>query len=251
MDEQFRLFKENSSLYSDPNNNEKEPFINTLFREHVQRPKELPMDCVRDEVNTFMSAGHDTIGWTLTYALFLVGHHPEVQAKVHEEVDNFFSKFESEDDITVDSLRELKYIDAIIKETLRLFSPIPMISRKASSDIKIGKHVIPRGSEVILGIKTLHRDPQYWNEPLKCKPERFLEGKLCHPYVFIPFSAGARNCIGQRYATVVVKSMFSFIMRRYTIKSLDSIDLIQNLTIGAPIAVSTLPIRMHFANREI
>ena len=244
---QFRSFKKNLPLYSDPNNNTKEPFINTLFREHVQRPKEFPMDCVQDEVNTFMAAGHDTTGWTICYALFMLGHHPEVQAKVHEEVSNFFNSFENEDDITLDSLKELKYTDAVIRETLRLYPTIPLVARHANRDIQVGKFTIPSGTQIVVNMRSLHRNPEYWAEPARFQPERFLDSKMSHPYAFLPFSAGPRNCIGQRYAMVLVKSVLAYILRKFALQSLDPIDSVR--TVGGPIAVASCPIRIKLVTR--
>ena len=246
--EQYKSFKNNSASPSDPNKRKREPFINTLFREHLRRPKEFPMDCVQDEVNTFLAAGHDTIGWTLTYVLFMLGHHPEVQAKVHEEVDNFFSSFENEDDIIVDSLKELRYTDAVIKETLRLYPVAGSVARHADRDLQLGKFTIPRRTQVMISIRSLHRNPEYWAEPARFQPERFLDSKMSHPYAFLPFSAGPRNCIGQRYAMVLAKSAMAYIMRQFTVQSLTSIDSV--LTIALPISVASCPIRLKLVNRE-
>lgn len=236
-----------TSVDSESNRKVQEPFIDTCIREHLLRPKIFSLKDVRDEVNTFMSAGHDTSGWALTYALFMIGHHPHVQAKVHEEVDMFFSEMEKEE-ITVESLKKLKYIDAVIKETLRLYPTVPMPSRQLDSDIKLGRFVIPRGALIMIGIHQVHRDPQYWSEPARFKPERFLEGQMCHPYAYIPFSAGPRNCIGQRYAMVQVKSLIALFMRYYSIQSLDPIESI--LTVGVPLAQTNSPIRVKLVGRQ-
>ena len=227
--------------------NNKEPFMDTLLREHMKDPQRFTLTDVRDEVHTFIGAGHDTTGWTLTYVLFLLGHHPEVQEKVQEEIDSFFNSFEKESDITIDSLKELKYLEAVIKETLRLYTPIPLVTRQIDQDLHLNQFVIPAGAQIGLGLSQLHRNPEYWSEPARFKPERFIDFKA-HPYTFIPFSAGPRNCVGQRFAMVQLKSLLSFILKEYTIQSLDAIDSI--LISGAPIALTHQSIRIKIFHRS-
>lgn len=228
--------------------NTKEPFLDTLLREHMDRPHSFTLTDVRDEVNTFMSAGHDTTGWTLVYTLFLIGHYPEVQTRIHEELDAFFASYTNESDITIDSLKELKYTEAVVKESMRLYPPVPMVARKVEKNLKIGKWTIPAGAELAISISLAHRDPEHWDDPVRFNPERFLNNKAPHPYAFIPFSAGPRNCLGQRYAMTEIKSLVAFVLNRYTIKSLDSIDSV--LTYGLPVSQTKTPLRMKLIPRD-
>lgn len=231
-----------------PDSEANKGFIDTLLREHMSRPEQFSLVDVRDEVCTFTAAGQDTTGWTITYACFLLGHHPDVQAKVHEELDTFFSNFEDDRDITIDSLRELKYLDAVIKETLRLYAPIPIVTRVVEKDLTLGSYVIPSGAEVVIAPTLVHRDPEYWSQPNRFKPERFLDLQVSHPFAFIPFLAGPRNCIGQKYAMVQMKCILAFVLKHYIIQSLDQIDCI--LQFGGPVAQTTSPIRVKLLDRK-
>lgn len=242
------ISSEEKSHYLESKSQVKVSFMDTLIRENIKCPASFSLVDVRDEVNAFMAAGHDTTGWALMYVLFMIGHHPDVQAIVHQEVDNFLGNFESQSDITIDSLKDLKYVDAVLKETMRLYPPVPTIAKRAEEDLKLGQFEIPAGAEVAIGLFQIHRDPEYWSEPERFKPERFIESKVTHPYIYLPFSTGPRNCIGRRYAWIQVKSQFVFIMKQYTIESVDPVDSI--LTHGMPLAQTDSPMRVRIFRRN-
>ncbi|EPB71359.1 hypothetical protein ANCCEY_09544 [Ancylostoma ceylanicum] len=118
---------------------------------------------------------------------------------VQEEVDTFTFEVLGESDrpVTYEDIGNLKYLEACIKETLRLYPSVPLIARQVAEDIKIKDHILPAGTGVVLIPSMVHRDPNYWDDPEVFRPERFIESELKHPYAYIPFSAGSRNCIGK------------------------------------------------------
>lgn len=130
--------------------------------------------------------------------LFMLAIHPECQEKVYDEL---LSVFPNKDvDATVDDLDKLLYLDMCIKETLRIFPTVSLIARHATGDIQLRNFKIPAGCSIGIDIFSLHRSKKFWGEKAdQFIPERFEMGyKLTHPYAYMAFSHGPRNCIVSR-----------------------------------------------------
>ena len=124
--------------------------------------------------------------------------HPEVQRKCQEELQTIFG-----DDpraATSQDLANMRYIEMCLKESLRLFQSVPIMSRTLGEDVVIHDRVIPVGTNCILLSFLLHRDPTVFKDPDTFDPDRFLPENCAkrNPYAYVPFSAGPRNCIGQK-----------------------------------------------------
>ncbi|KAF2900105.1 hypothetical protein ILUMI_06080 [Ignelater luminosus] len=182
---------------------------------------------IREEVDTFMFEGHDTTTAGICWSLFLLGNHPDVQEKVFEELDGIF---QGEDrPVTMADLGEMKYLERVIKESLRLYPSVPFISRMLNEDIELDGYILPAGCAVILQIYDTHRNIRDFPDPERFDPDRFLpeNTKLRHPYAYVPFSAGPRNCIGQKFAILEEKTVISSIIRKFKIRSLETQDTIK------------------------
>lgn len=116
----------------------------------------------------------------------------------------------------------MKYLERVIKESMRLYPPVPIIGRKVSEDVQLDDYCIPEGCMIKIDLFHLHRDPRYFADPEKFDPDRFLpESMNRHPYAYLPFSAGPRNCIGQKFAAYEEKAVLSGILRNFKIHSVD------------------------------
>ena len=195
-------------------------FMDLLIREHLSRPKDFTELNVRDEVNTFMTAGFETTGWSLIWLTYMLGHHQEIQERVQEEADSLFAN-DSDRELTLEDL-DLPYIEAVIKETLRLYPPGPMFSRFADKETIIAGHKIPAGVTLLINLLGVHKDPNHWPEPEKFDPERFIDETNRHRYAFIPFSAGIRGCVGQKFTFLEEKILIAHMFHKFRITSLDS-----------------------------
>ncbi|GBP93745.1 Cytochrome P450 4C1 [Eumeta japonica] len=137
--------------------------------------------------------GHDTTAMAIMFALMLLAEHPEAQNKICEECVAVCGQ---DRPVSSADLAEMKYLDCVVKETLRLYPSVPFIAREITEDFTIGDLKVPAGSEVAIHIYNLHRRPDFYEDPSEFKPERFLRGSPNkHAYCYVPFSAGPRNCI--------------------------------------------------------
>uniref|UniRef100_A0A182QPH3 Cytochrome P450 n=1 Tax=Anopheles farauti TaxID=69004 RepID=A0A182QPH3_9DIPT len=175
---------------------------------------------IREEVDTFILGGHDTTATALSWILYLLGTDPSVQERVFQEIDGIMGG-DKERHPTLAELGEMRYLECCIKESLRLFPSIPMLSRTLATSVDIDGHHIPSGTNAVIMVYQLHRDPQYFPNPEKFNPDRFLpeNGSNRHPYSYIPFSAGPRNCIGQKFGALEEKAVISAVVRNYRIES--------------------------------
>lgn len=122
-------------------------------------------------------------------------------------------------------MSDMKYLERVIKEAMRLYPPVPIIGRKLSEDVQLDGYCIPAGCMIKIDLYNLHRDPRYFVDPEKFDPDRFLpEFSNRHPYAYIPFSAGPRNCIGQKFASYEEKAVICAIMRNFKIRAVDKRD---------------------------
>ncbi|GIX78243.1 cytochrome P450 4V2 [Caerostris darwini] len=222
--------------------------LEVLLKMHVE-DQALDEEGVRQEVDTFIIAGHDTAAAAIKWALYLIGLHPEVQEKIHQELDNLFEGDEDRH-LSVDDLNDLKYLDCVLKECNRLYPSVPQFGRQISEETKICGYTIPKGASANVMTYFLHRDEDVFPDPEKFDPERFFpENKNKVPEcAYVPFGAGPRNCIGRFFGEMEVKTIVCHTLRNFTLHSLDSRDKVlpvMNVTLQ-----SSLPIRIRFRPRH-
>lgn len=168
-----------------------------------------------DEACTFMLAGQDSVGASLAFCLFLLARNSECQQKCVDELDTIFQGNDRPPNMK--DIREMRYLEQCIKETLRLYPSVPMIARNISEDMCIDGHIIPANNNVFIFPFATHRMPDIYPNPDKFDPDRFSpeQSEKRHPYAFIPFSAGPRNCIGYKFAYIELKTIISTVLRSF------------------------------------
>ncbi|XP_046915911.1 cytochrome P450 4c3-like [Dermatophagoides farinae] len=205
-------------------------FMDLLIEQHLNDPDKFTESDIREEVDTFMFEGHDTTAMSLIWTLHLLGNYPDIQNRVHKEIDEIRQQSFDDDDEnnsnwTSNQLRQMKFLEACIKESLRLYPSVPFISRHTHEDTEIEPGcIIPKGIPVILLLYFIQRDPKYFQQPERYIPDRFVEGSehYCgrvNPFSYVPFSAGPRNCIGQKFALQEEKIMLATLLSKYRVES--------------------------------
>ncbi|CAG9854205.1 unnamed protein product [Phyllotreta striolata] len=188
-------------------------FLDLLLRATCDG-KPLSKADIRDEVDTFMFAGHDTVASTISFTLHALANNPSVQQKTLEEQIEMFGDIKSAKPTYAD-LQNMNYLDMVIKESMRMYAPVPLIVRKTTEEFEWEGNVFPKDLTIGIYQFLLHRSKKYYEDPMKFIPERFLNVDGKHPYRFIPFSSGPRNCIGQKFAMVQLKCILSKIVRNF------------------------------------
>ncbi|XP_068940868.1 cytochrome P450 3A12-like [Petaurus breviceps papuanus] len=187
-------------------------------KEMNNSPKALTeMEIVAQAV-TFLFAGYETTSTTLTFISYNLATHPEIQKKLHEEID---STLPNKATPTYDTIFQMEYLDMVVNETLRLFPLGGRLERICGKTAEINGITIPKGTVVMVPVRILHHDPEYWPEPEKFCPERFdrERRKSIDPYVFLPFGAGPRNCIGMRFAMLTMKTALIMLLQNFTLET--------------------------------
>ena len=164
---------------------------------------------IRDETITLLVVGHETTATALAWTITRVHEHADVVTAAKKELDEVLAGGKP----TPSKLESLRYLDAIIRETLRLNPVVPDVGRLVSRPIRIGGYELPAGVIVVPSIDLTHRNPEVWPEPEKFRPERFLERRP-GPYEFFPFGGGIRRCIGMSFALFETKVVLARVLSR-------------------------------------
>nr|XP_040042234.1 cytochrome P450 3A40-like isoform X5 [Gasterosteus aculeatus aculeatus] len=163
----------------------------------------------------FLFAGYETSSSSLSFLAYNLARNPHIMKRLQEEVD---STFPNKGPVEYQALMQMEYLDSVINESLRLYPIAPRLERVAKATVEINGIVIPKDMVVMVPTWPLHRDPSLWPEPEAFKPERFSKENKdsIDPYTYMPFGAGPRNCIGMRFALVMMKLAMVEILQRFS-----------------------------------
>ncbi|HEY6766516.1 MAG TPA: cytochrome P450 [Candidatus Sulfotelmatobacter sp.] len=152
---------------------------------------------LRDQVITIFLAGYETVANALTWAWYLLSENPDAARRMRSEIDTVLGGRAP----GYDDLSQLKYCEAVLAESMRLYPPAWAMGRQALTDFALGEYFLPAGTTVLMSQFVTHRDPRYFDDPLRFNPERFLSGRSPFPkFAYFPFGAGPRQCIGEAFA---------------------------------------------------
>nr|QFN66799.1 cytochrome P450 [Propylea japonica]QKI86660.1 cytochrome P450 [Propylea japonica] len=219
--QQRSVFEQNiqRGQQNDNKDDDKYKTVMEMLLEEIDKERGFTEEQLADEVNTLLAAGTDTTAVVLSYCCLTLGMYPEYQQKIYEEVVEVLG---DRSDVTQEDVSKMHFVEMFIKETLRIFPIAPLNVRMADDDVILDEnYVIPKGTLIIMSALHMQRSPKYWKDPLKFDPYRFLPERFSekHPFSYIPFSRGPRNCLGARYAMMNLKIVFSKIVRKFTVKT--------------------------------
>lgn len=179
---------------------ERDDVLSILLQARDEEGRALTDEELRDELMTLLVAGHETTATSLAWAFELLLRHPAQLARLQAEVENGNGAEDGE------------YLDAVIKETLRVRPVVPGVVRKLTAPIELAGHHIPAGIRVAPNVYLTHRRPDVYPEPERFRPERFIE-RPAETYSWIPFGGGVRRCLGAAFATYEMKVVIPAILR--------------------------------------
>ena len=178
---------------------------------------------IKDEALTFILAGHETTASLMTWVLYVLMTNESVLQDCREEVDRVLPHGQLP---TSENMSELAVVGAVLNETLRLYPPAAYFARDCLREHTIGQGSkyelrVPEGSTIVVNTAALHRRADLWPRPLEFDYTRWmrdpvtgLKPKLKHPYAYLPFAAGPRNCIGQNFALLEAKVILALFVQR-------------------------------------
>lgn len=210
---------------------QKMTFLDLLLNVNIDGKPLTDLD-IREEVDTFMFEGHDTTTSGISFTIYQLALNPHVQDKIYEEIVAILGKNHKTVELTYQSLQEFKYLEMAIKEGLRLFPSVPFIGRNLVEDLEFDDITLPAGQDILIPIYMIHRNPEIYPDPERYDPERFSDGTESKrgPYDYIPFSAGTRNCIGQRFAMLEMKAALIKLIGNYRILPGESLKKLRIMT---------------------
>ncbi|KAF3633760.1 Cytochrome 98A2 [Capsicum annuum] len=192
----------------------KQHFVDALLT--LQKEYELSDDTIIGLLWDMITAGMDTMAITVECAMAELVKNPRVQQKAQEELDRIIV---SDHVITESDMSKLSYLQSVVKESLRLHPPTPiMLPHMAGATVKIGGYNIPTDPIVHVNVWALGRDPKVWKDPLQFRPERFIEEDVDmkgHDFRLLPFGAGRRICPGTNLASNMVTSMLAHLLHHF------------------------------------
>ncbi|XP_022208406.2 probable cytochrome P450 312a1 [Drosophila obscura] len=196
-------------------------FLDTLLQAKTPEGLSLTVKELREEVDTIIFGGFDLTATVLKFFMYNMTLHTNYQQQCREEIWQICGKDTSEP-ITIEQVRQMEFLEWCLKETLRLYPPAPLLTRKATANCQINDFFIPKGHDVVISPMYMGRCKDFFPDPLVFKPDRWArdaEHKI-EATTYIPFLTGARNCIGQRYAMVMIKLVMAHLLRSYLFEPL-------------------------------
>ncbi|XP_062420197.1 cytochrome P450 3A30-like isoform X2 [Pungitius pungitius] len=167
------------------------------------------------QATMFMVAGYETSATTLAFLAYNLARNPKVMKRLQEEID---ATFPEKGAVRYEELVQMEYLDSVVNESLRLYPPAGRLDRVAKETVEIRGITIPKDMIVVIPVYALHRDPDLWPEPEEFRPERFSaqNKRSINPYTYLPFGMGPRNCLGMRFALVLVKLALVEVLQHYS-----------------------------------
>jgi cytochrome P450 len=212
-------------------------------RDEAQKPStqnKMSAKELRDEVLTIFLAGYETVANALSWTWLLLGQNPEAESRLHAELDSALAGRLP----TLEDLPRLSYTEMVLAEAMRLYPPAWAMGRMAIEDIEIGPYRFPKGTFLFFSQYIVHRDPQYFPDPLQFRPERFTaEAKAARPkFAYFPFGGGSRQCIGESFAWMEAILALATLAQRWRLQVVEQqIALQPKITLRPKFGIQVIP----------
>jgi len=202
-----------------------------ILLEAQQEHPHLTDQILHDEVMTFLLGGHETTANALAWTGYLLGQHPEAQARMATEA----REVTAGEAPAYEQLPQLSYTEKVMRESLRLYPPAWYLTRKADEDVEIGGYRIPKGTTIVMNVWKVQRDERFYSNPDAFDPERWTPEftKSLPPLAFVPFGVGPRRCVGASFAQMEILTVLAGIVQQY------HLELVPDQVV-TPLAATTL-----------
>jgi cytochrome P450 len=196
--------------------------VSMLLRSEDEQGRGMDPETIGDQVLTLLLAGHETTAQALTFTSYLLATHPAVERRLLSELDD-----ELDGPPTVSDLESLPYLERVVRESMRLYPPVPGIVRQPTADDEIGGYRVPEGATVLLSQWVIHRDPRFYDNPLAFDPDRWQrEGRDERtPFAYFPFGGGPRRCVGDRFALMEARLVLARLLQSVRFETVPETEL--------------------------
>ncbi len=198
---------------------------------------------LRDEVVTLMFAGHETVATALSWTLYLLAVHPEIQERVSEDLATNLGGAPA----ATEDLPRIPYLEQVVREAMRIYPPVWGFMRRTERDTELGGTVLPAKTTLAVVTYALHRHPRFWPDPERFDPDRFAPGRDRDFFAYLPFAAGPRTCLGAGLAMLEAQLILAQIVPRFRMRVLPDhpIETEAKITLmprhGIPVMLSRRP----------
>ncbi len=240
VDERRATLADESGTLDEPAAHDRDDLLSLMLTATYEDGGRMDRETVRDQLMTFLAAGHETTSLALSYAIFCLANHPEKQAKLHRELDEQLNG-----EPTAADLFQLDYLDDVLTETLRLYPPAFVVFREPKEDVTIRGYDVEAGSILSLPQWNIHRDERWFEEPEEFRPERWGDGleDEIPDYAYFPFGGGPRHCIGMRFALMEAKLALATMLQRFEFEAVTEppLDLRMMVTMQPADGIDVVP----------
>jgi len=209
----YGIIAERRKLAADAGSEAKDLLSMLLAAQDEETGEGMSNQQVRDEVMTLLLAGYETTSTALTWIWYLLSKYPEVEQRLHAELETVLGGQIP----TADRLNDLPYTRMVVQEAMRIYPPVFGTTRHTVADDEIGGYHVPANSTIFLTTYYTHRHPLFWEEPERFDPERFTpERSVGRPrFAYAPFGGGPRQCIGNTFAMMEAQLVVATVAQRY------------------------------------
>lgn len=209
---------------------------------HVRDEDGAPMSDrqVRDEAVTLIFTGSETVALALSYLWYLLALHPEVQARLADELDEVLEGRPP----ALDDLPKLTYTEKVMKEALRFYPPVWAFVRQAVRPVELGGYTLPAGTTVVMSPWVAHRDHRFFEDPLEFRPDRWTAEfeKLLPKFAYFPFGGGQRTCIGASFAKMEIALLLATMAQGFRVSPAPGfkLELLPSITLQPKRGISVI-----------
>ncbi|MEZ0343119.1 cytochrome P450 [Mycobacterium sp. pV006] len=222
-----------AGLLPEKRRHESNDLFSILCRARSDEGGRFSDDQIIDHMIFLLFAAHDTSTSALSTMAYYMAKHPQWQQRARVQ------SLQLPADLTFDHLKEMSCLDLILKESLRLNAPVPVLAREAIEDTELAGYFVPKGTLVFVSPEAVHENPNVWHQPLAFDPERFTPERAedkSHRFAWFPFGGGVHKCIGLYFAQMEIKSVMHNSLRRYQWSiAEDYVWKIDRRTLGDPV----------------